>query len=669
MNTFSLLLFYNFLLQGSDSLFLFQKDSLYGYVNEKNEVVIEPIYERGLNDVIINTDEKDSICLKKEGKWGLVDKNGNILVPFLSDRAFSNLKTPLPFEKDGLYGYKNAIGEVMIPAQYDSAKIASKGNCIVSKDGSWGMINTKGETIIPIEYKTWKELRKYRFRLSNEEKEDKWILKKKDKFGMINSDGEWEIPQKYDQLKKLGKRQLFRPRYIEVKDKGKYGLFDLDGNLILPIENDSIIYHKEIAFFRKGKKEGYFSDSLGASLFPNNLRLLLKNKHNFVSYRKMVRLTDGDKVGGFLIHTQKYIEPIYQAIEPFKEELAAVKLNGLWGFIDEQNNMLIPPIYERVKSFHNERAAVQKDGLWGFVNKVGELVVPTQYLNVESYEDSIARVLIGDGKWVKMDPPEIRKRGQVVNYKREFKQPRNLNLQKYASGWAYLDWEGQMLTDRTFSKIENFNDLNRASVQGIGIKKGSEEYTPELYGIISKSGEFIISPISEKGVGMIHGNFIVYHNKKAGLMNSDQEWIIEPKYSAIHFTAHPEVIIVAKYIDDRSYASVIHLDGEIIIPFIIRTWHHCKEEPKKITASGYLCEDYFVFHTSEGSILLDLKDGYEVLPANLGLRSEDSVFFSLGDEGGVLTPDGRYLGIKEEKVRQYIKEWQKDFKEKKSLNE
>ena len=47
---------------------------------------------------------------------------------------------------------------------------------------------------------------------------------------------------------------------------------------------------------------------------------------------------------------------------------AAVCVNGLWGFVDAQGNMVIEPQYEAAKSFNMGLGAVCRGGLWGYIN-------------------------------------------------------------------------------------------------------------------------------------------------------------------------------------------------------------------------------------------------------------------------------------------------------------
>lgn len=55
---------------------------------------------------------------------------------------------------------------------------------------------------------------------------------------------------------------------------------------------------------------------------------------------------------------------------------------GKWGFINQDNKVVIKPKFDKAKSFSNGVAAVCKEEKWGFINKEGELVIDYQFADV-----------------------------------------------------------------------------------------------------------------------------------------------------------------------------------------------------------------------------------------------------------------------------------------------
>ena len=59
----------------SNTLFLSKKDGKYGFVNSKNEVIVDYIY-----DDATEQNEYGYAAVKKDGKWGSIDVNGKVVI-------------------------------------------------------------------------------------------------------------------------------------------------------------------------------------------------------------------------------------------------------------------------------------------------------------------------------------------------------------------------------------------------------------------------------------------------------------------------------------------------------------------------------------------------------------------------------------------------------------
>ena len=69
----------------------------------------------------------------------------------------------------------------------------------------------------------------------------------------------------------------------------------------------------------------------------------------------------------------------YDKIDDFNEGLAKVKLNGRYGFINEEYEEVIPVVYNACGDFSEGLAACVKNGKVGYVDKNGKIVVPFKY--------------------------------------------------------------------------------------------------------------------------------------------------------------------------------------------------------------------------------------------------------------------------------------------------
>lgn len=93
------------------------------------------------------------------------------------------------------------------------------------------------------------------------------------------------------------------------------------------------------------------------------------------------------------------IPPIYEVATPFSEGLAAVFLHGMWHYIDPTGKVVIKcERFQSVKPFSEGLAAVLEDGLWGYIGTDGQMVIEPKYEIAGSLRDNRALVKIG-GKY------------------------------------------------------------------------------------------------------------------------------------------------------------------------------------------------------------------------------------------------------------------------------
>lgn len=79
------------------------------------------------------------------------------------------------------------------------------------------------------------------------------------------------------------------------------------------------------------------------------------------------------------------------------QALAAVKLDGKWGFINKSGDMVIKPQFDDAHSFQNGYAAIEKSHRWGFVLPSGEMAIEPTFVNAKDF-NGIGGVFVSDGR-------------------------------------------------------------------------------------------------------------------------------------------------------------------------------------------------------------------------------------------------------------------------------
>lgn len=117
------------------------------------------------------------------------------------------------------------------------------------------------------------------------------------------------------------------------------------------------------------------------------------------SWTNQVRLLDEE---GNILQTYENIQEVYGRLEndwwhACQDGRIAVKVDGLWGYLDKNGPMVIEPAWEEAQTFSCGLAAVKQDGKWGYIDREGHLAVSFQFDDVVPYAENAARVWSDDG--------------------------------------------------------------------------------------------------------------------------------------------------------------------------------------------------------------------------------------------------------------------------------
>lgn len=144
---------------------------------------------------------------------------------------------------------------------------------------------------------------------------------------------------------------------------------------------------------------------------------------------------------------------------------------GLWGYMNEQGQLIIQPAYEEAKPFYGKAAWVKQNGLWGAVDAQGQLIVPAEYEDIAVYADGDSRFVAG------------------LNAVSSSVYP--------AANSALYDVNGSKLFGLA-GKLGEMSD----GLMPFSRRKGEQE----SWGYINAHGEIVIEPVYAQ-VGEVSGNY------------------------------------------------------------------------------------------------------------------------------------------------------------------
>ena len=92
----------------------------------------------------------------------------------------------------------------------------------------------------------------------------------------------------------------------------------------------------------------------------------------------------GTELYGMLSVTGEIVvAPKYEYLDLFSAEgLARFEDHGLWGFVNEKGEEVIPAQYDNANNFSDGLAVVKVGGMYGFIDATGKMVIAPQFLDV-----------------------------------------------------------------------------------------------------------------------------------------------------------------------------------------------------------------------------------------------------------------------------------------------
>lgn len=210
-------------------------DARYALINSKSEDILPPIFE-GL-ELIVNGVYK----FKLNGKYGLVDSKGNILLQNLYEgigKFEDNLACVSiidTFNNYKLYGYIDSSGKEILPTVFEFIGKRHDKYSVIMSNGVWELFNVDNHnrTRIPkASYVGPLQNGLFKINIGGDYLEQGKV--EGGSWGYINQNGEVVIEPIYEYA------YNFSEGLAAVKQNGKYGFIDKDGNTIVPFEFDEV---------------------------------------------------------------------------------------------------------------------------------------------------------------------------------------------------------------------------------------------------------------------------------------------------------------------------------------------------------------------------------------------------------------------------------------------
>jgi hypothetical protein len=444
---------------------------------EKMSISIDGIYGKSSKDISVN-----EIAAKKNGKWGLLSRTGKVIVPFvfsndnangyikLDDQQIIYNKNKYPFkEAKPIYSTKTGK-EIDVQLKLNETYVYDKGviywrDTILGETTAYGIIDTGHTKAIRLTFNRIEEF------INGFAVVDNFSENRRQQ-GLIDQTGKEVIPVKYDgvhfhsssnfncDFKKYG--------IVVVENEGKYGLVNLKGDIIAPMQYDKIDYGCRGGIFEMiiNGRRGLLNTK-GKEIIPAEYKIINPAQRSVYLQTEeegYVFLEFNGKVGAFNTNGEEVIPFIYD--EFYKNNYNEYKFfphnnfiwakrNGKWAMVSSKGKEILPPAYDTIKNIGNfganEFEMIINNKVVGYVNNNGDISkVPTNYDWVSTYEKNVVRLAMKNNQYLLLN--EQNKEIAVLNYDEAYIVDGHIIVQK-AGKFGIVNFQGKEVLAPTYDQI------------------------------------------------------------------------------------------------------------------------------------------------------------------------------------------------------------------------
>lgn len=469
---------------------------------------------------------KNNVMLKnkylikeKDGKFGLLDKEGKQVIDYKYDRLTFNPNTEQLYAwKDGKVGLINEEDEEIVPIKYNDVvgQYATEDYMFTDFNKTY-VIDAKG-----------KIKKTYDYGLIYGQDENSYIVGKEvskgeygetiaKKYGLVDNNGSELLKCEYSHMSSIleynEEKDSLDSVAIYTEKDGKAGIFDLKGNVVIPMEYKelqtfckagqpcggpptkySITYNQITQSYLVNKDDKYgVIKKDGTPLIETKFERINSSRNGYVA------IVD-EKTTYYDLKGNEIIKMDGQQYSPFAENDLAVMLNGdlmnksidKEGNVKEFESLKGKEITELGAFDHNGNASVSYKTADGeetvLMNGKGEFIIGPIQKTAEAHDGFRVLEDIYDN-FSEMDKSNIRKKSYgstdyiYTRYKRidNYSEPISVELYKN-NGEKLGEYKGHFMKSFSdkFYQLDVFDD--------------SIEYG-YLYGLISREGKVVLEPV------------------------------------------------------------------------------------------------------------------------------------------------------------------------------
>jgi len=439
-----------------------------------------------------------------------------LLLTIVFATIFTNAQELKPKQENGKWGFVNQTDEWIIKPQFTSVSLFTHQLSCVSKKGKWGYINKEGKVVIPLQYSKAKPF--------------------------------------VNELAAVCSPKVLTGNSRENNNKYKWGFIDTKGNQIIDYQFRNVNdFDKKgrslVSLFKMKNDELFWINKEGKAISPPFIKKEKRNNTYFLTNKrkdgkKVYRYIkpSGESITNWYLNDFSLTDSLIKVWLPTKSDndtLQELAYGGnprkkLCAFIDE-NGTVLTDWYSEIREFKKGFAPVRKNYLYGFINENFEVVSKPKYREIDYLKNDTYKAQIKYGKSVLLTL-EGKEKGlyhfDYENYSNDLflglHQLKSKNKKELK--FAIFDLDGQQKSS-WFNKIYPLsNKIARVEDLRPIYKKGAEvEYKKHYNYVKLSTGELItkwrISAKTEwKGTRRKNDSILTYLYLNAPILNLEKSF-------------------------------------------------------------------------------------------------------------------------------------------------
>lgn len=213
-------------------------------------------------------------------------------------------------------------------------------------------------------------------------------VQRNSRVGYVNIQGREVVPTRYDIINSGSSwARAVSDGRIVVKSNGNYGVISTNNQIIIPFSSAI----DTIDDYRNGTARVVRANAISVVDKSGNIKTSPSSTPDLQAKTSAPSAAE-------TISTNAIQRNAFTTLQPQQRD-------GKWGFVDDQEVIMVTYSFDNVRPFSEGLAGVQIDSQWGFVNLGGELVIPFGFAdkpvpNGENYK-GVSTFVFNDGKaWI-----------------------------------------------------------------------------------------------------------------------------------------------------------------------------------------------------------------------------------------------------------------------------